>query len=237
MEIAAGFSGGYSVFGRSAFQTDCFFFLLFFEVPGHSFFQSFVKVSLRLVAELFAGAGDVGEGVLNVTGAFWAVDRLGSEAELAGDGGVDLVEGVAFSCTDVEDAAGSDVARSETGEEVGADGVVDEVEVAAGEAVAEDGGGFACHHLEGELGDDSRVRRVGGLAWAEDVEVTQADALKAVGAIGGLDVVLAGELLHSVGRQGTRKHVLLFGLGGLVSVGRGGGCVDDAANLCVACCD
>ena len=120
------------------------------------------------------------------------------------------------------------------GEQVGADGVVDEVEVAAGEAVAEDGGGFACHHLEGELGDDTGVGRVGGLAGAEDVEVAQADALEAVGAVEGLDVVLAGELLDGVGRERTGEHVLLLGLGGLVSVGRGGGCVDDAANLGVA---
>jgi len=94
-----------------------------------------VKVSFRLVAELAGGAGDVGEGVLNVTGAFGAVDRLGGEAELAGDGGVDLVEGVAFSCADVEDTAGGDVARGEAGEEVGADGVVDEVKVAADKTV------------------------------------------------------------------------------------------------------
>src|SRR5260370_23714301 len=165
-----------------------------------------------LVAELFAGAGDVSEGVLDVALAFGAVDGPGSEAELAGDGGVDLIESVAFSCADVEDTASGYVARGHAGQQVGADGVVDEVEVAAGEAVAEDGGGLACHHLEGELGDDAGVRGVGGLAWAEDVEVTQADALETVGAVEGLDGVLAGELLHGGRRQGTREHVLLFGL-------------------------
>ena len=144
---------------------------------------------------------------------------------------------MAFSCADVEDAAGCDVAWCNAREQVGADGVVNEVEVAAGEAVAEDGGGHAGHHFEGELGDDAGVRRVGGLAGAEDVEVAQADALQAVGAIEGLDVVLAGELLHGVGRQRARKHVLLFGLSGLVAVGRGRGGVDDASNFCVACGD
>ena len=58
---------------------------------------------------------------------------------------------------DVEDAAGGDLTGCQAGEEIGVDGVVDVVEVAAGEAVAEDGWGFACHHLVGELGDDAGV--------------------------------------------------------------------------------
>ncbi len=140
----------------------------------------------------------------------------------------------ALAGADVEDAAGGDFAGGEAGEEVGADGVVDVVEVAAGEAVAEDGGGFAGHHFVGELGDDAGVGRVGGLAGAEDVEVAEADALEAIGSVEGLDVVLAGELLDGVGREGTREHVLLLGLGGLVSVGGGGCGVDDAADLGVA---
>ncbi len=44
------------------------------------------------------------------------------------------------------------------------------------------------------------VGRVGGLTWAEDVEVAEADALESVGSVEGLDVVLAGELLDGVGR-------------------------------------
>src|SRR5436309_508890 len=81
-----------------SFQTHGFFFMFFFEVPGDGFFQPFVKVSFRLVAELAGGAGDVSEGVLDVAGAFGAVDGLGGEAELGGDGGVDVIESVAFSC-------------------------------------------------------------------------------------------------------------------------------------------
>src|ERR1700704_6180104 len=153
-------SGGY--FFGSAFEAGDLFFLFFFEVPGDGLFEAFVKEGFRLIAELGGGAGDVGEGVLDVTFAFGAVDGLAGEADLAGDGGVDLVEGVTFSSADVEETAGGDVAWGEAGEEVGADGVVDEVEVAAGEAVAEDGGGFACHHLESELGDETGGGRVGG---------------------------------------------------------------------------
>ncbi len=37
-----------------------------------------------------------------------AVGGLGGEAKLVGDGGVDLVEGVAFAGADVEDTAGGD---------------------------------------------------------------------------------------------------------------------------------
>src|SRR5271170_6653671 len=110
-------------------------------------------MGLGLVAEFLAGARDVCQRVLDVAFSGWAIVWLGGEAELAGDGGVDLVEGVAFSCADVEDAAGGDLAGSLAGQEVGADGVVDEVEVAAGEAVAEDGWSLPGHHLEGELGD------------------------------------------------------------------------------------
>ena len=69
-----------------------------------------MEVGLRLVAELAGGAGDVGQGVLDVALALGAVDGPGGEAELFGDGGVDLVEGVAFSGADVEDAAGGDFA-------------------------------------------------------------------------------------------------------------------------------
>ncbi len=196
-----------------------------------------MEVGPGLVAELVAGAIDVCERMLDVALSRWAVGGFVGEAELLCDGGVDLVESVALAGADVEDSAGRYFAGSEAGEEIGTDGVVDEVEVAAGEAVAEDGGGFACHHLEGELGDDAGVGRVRCLAGAEDVEVAEADALETVGAVEGLDVVLAGELLDGVGREWAREHVFLLGLGGLVSVGRRGCGVDDAANLCIAGCD
>jgi len=196
-----------------------------------------MKVSFGLVAQFSGGAIDVGERVLDVALSGWGIDGLGEESELIGDGGIDLVEGVASAGAYVEDAASSYFAGSYAGEQVGADGVVDVVKVTAGEAVAEDGGSNACHHLEGELGNDAGVGRVSGLPGAEDVEVTEADTLQPVGAVEGLDVVLAGELLHSVGRERKRRHIFLFWLGGLVAVGGGGGRVDDAPNLSVAGCD
>src|SRR5277367_5038065 len=112
-------------------------------------------MGLGLVAEFLAGARDVCQRVLDVAFSGWAIVWLGGEAELVGEGGVDLVEGVAFSCADVEDASGGDLAWGKAGQEVGADGVVDVIEVSAREAIAEDGGCLACHHLEGELGDDA----------------------------------------------------------------------------------
>ena len=193
-----------------------------------------MELGFGMIAELFGGTADVGEGVLDVAFAGGAIDGFGGEVELVGDGSVDLVEGMALAGSDIEDAAGGDFAGGGAGEKVGADGVFDEVEVAAGKAVAEDGGGFASHHLVGELRDDAGVGRVGGLAGAEDVEVAEADPLKTIGTVEGLDVVLAGELLDGVGREGAGEHVFLLGLGGLVSVGRGGGGVDDAADTGVA---
>lgn len=193
-----------------------------------------MEVGLGVVAKLFGGSADVGQGMLDVAFSGWAVDWLGGETELAGDGGVDLIERVALSGADVEDAACGDFAGCDAGEEIGADGVVYEVEVATGEPVAEDGGCLASHHLVGELGDDAGIGRVGGLTGAEDVEVAEADAFEAVGTIEGLDVVLAGEFLDGVRRKRAWKHVFLLGLGGLVSVSRGGCGVDDAFDAGVA---
>jgi hypothetical protein len=100
-----------------------------------------MEVGFGLVAEFRGGAGDICQRVLDVALAGGAVDWRRGEAELAGDGGVHLIEGVALAGADVEDAAGGDGAGGEAGEQVGADGVVDVVEVAAGEPVAEDGRG------------------------------------------------------------------------------------------------
>src|ERR1700722_13103037 len=165
-----------------------------------------MEVGFGLISEFAGSTGDVSERVFDVTGAFRSVARLRGEAELASNGGVDLVEGVTFSCTDIENAAGGDLAGGKACEKIRADGVVDVVEVAASEAVSEDGRGFACHHFEGELRDDAGIRRIGRRAGVEDGEVAQADAFKTIGAVEGLNVVLAGKLLDSVGRQRTRKH-------------------------------
>jgi hypothetical protein len=223
--------GGAALLSQSV---EAAFFSFSARVPGDRFLQALVEVRLRMVPQLLAGAMDVRQRVANVTRACGAVERRSSEAELLGDGGVDLVERVASSGADVEDAASGDRTGREAGEQVGADRVVDEVEVAAGEAIAEYGGRLACHHHGCELGDDAGVRRVGGLARAKDIEVAQADSFQPISPVESLDVVLAGQLLHGVGRERQRRHVFLLGLHGLVSVGRGGGRVDDAPHLGVA---
>ncbi len=76
------------------FEGGCGVLFFFFEVPGYGFLEAFVEVGFGLVAELGGGAGDVGEGVLDVAFALGAVDWFGVEAEVFGDGGVDLVESV-----------------------------------------------------------------------------------------------------------------------------------------------
>src|SRR5260370_628485 len=113
---------------------------LAFEVPGYGLAQAFLEVGFGLVAELLPGAIDISQRVLYVAGAGGTVVRLFLEADLCGDDFVDLVEGVAVARTDVEDAAGRDLAGGDGCEEVGDDGVVDVGEVAAGKAVAKDGG-------------------------------------------------------------------------------------------------
>src|SRR5258706_16449499 len=55
-------------------------FFLFLLIPCDCFFESFVEMGFGLVAELFAGARDVCQGVLDVALAFGAVDGLGGEA-------------------------------------------------------------------------------------------------------------------------------------------------------------
>ncbi len=55
-------------------------FFLFLHIPCDCFFESFVEMGFGLVAELFAGARDVCQGVLDVALAFGAVDGPGGEA-------------------------------------------------------------------------------------------------------------------------------------------------------------
>ena len=82
----------------------------FFEVPGDCLFEPLVEVGFWLVAEFGAGARNVCQRVLDIALPGWAVVRLGGESDLSGDGGVDLVEGMAFSGADVEDAASGNCA-------------------------------------------------------------------------------------------------------------------------------
>ena len=49
--------------------------LFFFEVPGDGLLEAFVEMSFGLVTEFGGGAGDVGEGVLDV--ACWALGAVG----------------------------------------------------------------------------------------------------------------------------------------------------------------
>jgi hypothetical protein len=69
-----------SHFLKSAFEAGDLFFLFFFEVPGYGLSQPFVEEGFRLIAELSGGTGDVGEGMLDVTFTFGAVDWFGGEA-------------------------------------------------------------------------------------------------------------------------------------------------------------
>src|ERR1035437_3941929 len=107
--------------GRGAVESEHGFLLFPGEVPGDGLLQAVEAVDLGLVAQLLGRATDVGQRVADVACARRAVDGLGGEAELACDGGVDLVERVALSGADVEDAACGDGAGRGRGQQVGAD--------------------------------------------------------------------------------------------------------------------
>src|ERR1700760_1772718 len=174
-------------------------FAMLREIPRDGLLEAFVEISPGFVSELLARALNAGQRMLHVANALGAVERRLLESERFRDAFVDLIERAALPCSHVEDATGGDSAGSLAGKEVGIHRVVDEGEVTAGKSVSKDGGRRALHHLVDELRDDAGEGRDSGLMRAKNVEVTQADALEPIGVVEGLDVVLAGELLHGIG--------------------------------------
>ena len=51
----------------------------------------------------------------------------------------------------------------------------------------------------------------------------------------GLDVEFASQLLYCIRGQRHGHHILVLRLGRLISIGGGGGCIDDAADTGIPC--
>ncbi len=107
-------------------------FLFLFEIPGHGFLKAFLELCLGLIAEFFGCAADVGERVLDVTFSGRAVVGLFGEADVFCDCRVDLVESDALASAYVEDSSCCDFTRCGCCKQVGANCIVDVIEISAG---------------------------------------------------------------------------------------------------------
>lgn len=160
---------------------------------------------LGVIAEEPAGLVDVGEGVWNVAGTVGAVDGL-----YLCDSGVELrqvffqicyelVESGALTVCSVVDLVDGIRIRGRKGEHVHLYYVVDVGEVTAVFPVSVDGGGLMVHELLYEKRDDCGVRSVGVLTAAEDIEVSQTDVFRTVGAGEHVGVELIHVLRDGIG--------------------------------------
>lgn len=120
----------------------------------------------------------------------------------------ELVESGALAVCGVVDLVDGIRIRGRKGEHVHLYYVVDVGEVTAVLAVTVDGGGLVPHELLYEERDDRGVCAVGVLAAAEDVEVSQADILGAVGAGEHVGVELIHVLRDGIRREGLSDNIL-----------------------------
>lgn len=137
----------------------------------------------------------------NVAGAVGAVDGLylgdfGVElAQILFQIGHELVQCRSLAVCGVVDLVDCIRIRGRESQHVHLYDIVDVSEITAVLAVAVDGGGLVPHELLDKERNDRGVRSVGVLTAAEDVEVSQADILGAVGAGEHVGV----ELIHVLG--------------------------------------
>lgn len=181
------------------------FLLQVVPVPFDRFLQALPHAELGIVAEEPAGLVDVGEGVGNVTGTAGAVNGLYlcdcwvELAQVILQICYELVKGGALTVCGVVDLVDGIRIRGRKGEHVHLYYVVDVGEVTAVFPVSVDGGGFVPHEFLYEERDDRGVRSVGVLAAAEDIEVSQTDVFRAVGAGEHVGVELIHVLRDGIG--------------------------------------
>lgn len=184
------------------------------------------------------GFANVGLAVAHVSGAEVAVSGLGVGvytvgAEVVAQEVEELVKGGAVANGYVVDLV--EGGRRCCGrQEVGLDCVGNKAEVAAGFAVAVDVDGLALEQGGCPFGDDRGVGAVRVLAWTKDVEVAQADGLKAVAAGKDVGIQLIDVFGHGVGAEWFAYAVFYFGEGWVVAVGAAAGGVGEALHLGVA---
>src|SRR5450830_1279777 len=120
------------------------------------------------------------------------------------------------------------------GEQVGLHHIGNKTEVAAGFAVAIDEDRFALDHTGGPLGYDGGISTVGVLAGPENVEVAQANGVKAIAAGKHVGIQLIDVFGNRVGAQGFANGVFNLGQAGVVAIGGAAGRKSKAFDFCVA---
>lgn len=204
-------------------------------VPLHGAAKPLLETDGRFITKGLAGGADVGQRVLDIAGTRRSVDGGLMEAGEFGEDLVGLIEGVPLAAGHIEDTSGHLFRRCGGGEKIGGNGIFHIGEITALFAVAEDGGLLAVEHLEGKFRHDAAVRRVGVLAGTEDVEIAQADGFNTIDLPIAAHVELTGHFLDGVRGNGHGHHGLYTRKAWLVSIGRGGGSVEDASDSSCAC--
>lgn len=151
--------------------------------------------------------GNVGDGMTDIAGSFWAVFDAGGYTE---EGGEDFEQGVQRdpgSRSGFEDVPGG--CGFFDCEQIGANDVCDVDEIAGLFAIAIDDGGTVGHDGFDEFGDDRGVGGRGRLAGSVDIELAQGDGFESVRLVEHTAEVFGGEkLLGEIGPVIVRKHYL-----------------------------
>ena len=147
---------------------------------SHGPAETFFEIHFRFVAQKCFRPGNVGERVLNISGALGAVFHVAvvSDQFLQNQESLVQISPPAGGHVDYfsRDLAGFGPA----GQQICRDDIFDVGEIAALLAVAKNGGLFPAQHLSDEFGQNTRVRRSRILPRAKHVEISQANSLQAV---------------------------------------------------------
>ena len=190
------------------------------------------EIDADLESEIVLCAGDGGEGMLYVAGAVGFEDGLYVCAHDGVEGLDELKEGEPLSAGDVVYFSGG--LFGGTGQEIGADVILDIGKVPGLEAVAIDHRGFAPPDHCDEFWDDGAVLRGGILFGSEHVEIAERNGFEAVDLVEDPAIGLAAEFADGIGREGHGTHAFFLGEVGIVAV-CGGGCgIDDPFHLVFA---
>ncbi len=162
-----------------------------------------------LVADEIFGGLDAGLAVHYFGGAWRGEIAIWFFVEVFCDGVEEVEEAETFATGDVDGFATEGLVGC-AGEEVGVNGVGDVCEVACLSAIAVDGGFFVLEERIGEARKDGGVGGIRALAWAEDVEVAEADAGETEAVAVGAEEMFACEFCGGVGGKGQGLHGFKF---------------------------
>ena len=104
-------------------------------------------------------------------------------------------------------------------QQVGLHGIRNKAEIAAGFTVAVDINLSASQQRCCPFWDDGGIGAIGVLTRAEDVEVAQADGVKAIAASKHVGIQLVDVFGHGVRTEGLANHVFHLGKAGMVAIG------------------